>query len=251
MWEHLRMESKDDPEARIRELERGISDQAGASELGIGPNGTSELPPPLPPGSYGTPYPPPPSYGAPPPGSFGTPYPPGPGSFGGASFGGAPFAPVRSRSGFRIGWLLFAIFAFVGISVIGSVVAVFYNVSNSISSIESSFPTFSDNRTPANVPSTPGSSSIPITAGHSVNVAGSGKHETLVCDGGSVSISGMTNTVDITGHCAKVTVSGVQNKVVVESADDIEASGMKNAVTYHSGSPQVNKSGLDNSVDEG
>ncbi|MDT7756177.1 MAG: hypothetical protein QOH27_2075, partial [Mycobacterium sp.] len=46
-------------------------------------------------------------------------------------------------------------------------------------------------------------------------------------------------------------VSGVQTKVTVDTADDIEASGMKNAVTYQSGSPQVNKSGLDNSVDEG
>jgi hypothetical protein len=250
MWEHLRMDPKDDPEARIRELERGISDQARASELGAGASelGTGygadsalppPLPPPLPPGSYGTPYPPPPA-------PYGTPYPPGP-----ASFGGGPFNPVRTQGGFRFGWLIFAIFAFVGITIIGSVAAVFYNVSNSISTMESSFPTFSDNGTLTNVPSTPGLSSTPITAGNSVNVAGSGRHETLVCDGGSVSVSGMTNTVDITGHCAKVTVSGVQNKVTVESADDIEASGMKNAVTYQSGSPQVNKSGLDNSVDEG
>ena len=264
------MDSKDDPEERIRELERGISEQARASELGVGPDGTSALPPPLPPplpsgsygtpyppastpGSYGTPYPPAPSYGAPPPGSFGTPYPPGPGTF-----GDAPFSPVRSSSGFRVGWLIFAVFAVVGLGVLGTVVAVFYNVSHSISSIESSFPTFSDDGTLTNVPSIPGvpapsgsPTTTPIAAGHSVNVSGSGRHETLVCDGGSVTISGMKNTVDITGHCAKVTVSGVQNTVDVESAEDIEASGMKNAVTYHSGDPRVNKSGLDNSVDAG
>jgi hypothetical protein len=256
MWEHLRMESKDDPEARIRELERGISDQARASELGGGStelgtdaSATSALPPPLPPplpGPYGTPYPPPPSYEVPPPGSFGTPYPPGP-----ASFGEAPFSPVPSRSGFRIGWLFFAIFAFVGIAIIGSVVAVFYSVSNSMSTIESNFPTFPGDGSFTNSPSAPGLSSTPITAGNNVSVAGSGKHQTLVCDGGSVTVSGMSNTVDITGHCASVTVSGVQNKVTVESADGIEASGMKNAVTYRSGSPRLNNSGLDNSIDEG
>jgi Protein of unknown function (DUF3060) len=254
MWEHLRMDPNDDPEARIRELERGISDQARASELGGGAFelGAASalpppLPPPLPPGSYGTPYPPPAApFGAHQPESYGTPYPPVAGSF-----GSAPFNPVRTQGGFRFGWLIFAILTFVGIIIIGSVVAVFYSVSNSISTIESSFPTFSDTGPVVNVPSTPGSSSVPITAGNNVDVGGSGRHETLLCDGGSVSISGMTNTVEITGHCAKVTVSGVQNKVNVESADDIEASGMQNAVTYKSGSPQINKSGLDNSVDEG
>ena len=248
------MDPKDDPEARIRELERGISNEAraselggGASELGTGYGESSALPPPLPPSPYGTPYPPAAApYGAPPPGSYGTPYPPGPGTF-----GGAPFNPVRSKGGFRFGWLIFAIFTFVGIAIIGSVVAVFYNVSNSISTIESSFPTFSDNGSLTNVPSGPDSSSTPITAGNTVNIAGSGRHEALICDGGSVTISGVTNTVDITGHCAKVTVSGVQNTVNIESADGIEASGMKNSVTYKSGSPQVNKSGMDNSVDEG
>ncbi|MGK2882816.1 MAG: DUF3060 domain-containing protein, partial [Mycobacterium sp.] len=40
------MDSKDDPEARIRELERPLEEQARASELGLG--------------SYGR-YPPPPS----------------------------------------------------------------------------------------------------------------------------------------------------------------------------------------------
>ena len=112
MWEHLRMDPNDDPEARIRELERGISDQARASELGGGAFelGAASalpppLPPPLPPGSYGTPYPPPAApFGAPQPESYGTPYPPVAGSF-----GSAPFNPVRTQGGFRFGWLIFAI----------------------------------------------------------------------------------------------------------------------------------------------
>jgi hypothetical protein len=270
MWEYLRMDPKDDPEARIRELERGISDEAraselggGASELGASYGASGALPPPLPPppppppmppppGSYGTPYPPAaPSYGAPPPGSFGTPYPPTPASFGSASFGSAPFNPVRSQGGFRFGWLIFAIFTFVGIAIIGSVVAVFYNVSHSISTIESSFPTFANPGTFTNVPSTAAFPTAPVEAGQNFTVSGVGKEETVICDGGSVTISGTTNTISVTGHCAKVTVSGLKNKVDVESADSIEASGMNNTVTYKTGSPQVNNSGLDNTVDGG
>src|SRR5512143_3694941 len=45
MWEHRRMESQDDPEARIRELERPLTDQAYTSELG----GSHTYPPPPPP----------------------------------------------------------------------------------------------------------------------------------------------------------------------------------------------------------
>ena len=44
------MNSEDDPEARIRELERGIANQAQASELGTGQGntGSAYLPPPVP-----------------------------------------------------------------------------------------------------------------------------------------------------------------------------------------------------------
>ncbi|MFZ0226310.1 MAG: hypothetical protein WA622_30085 [Mycobacterium sp.] len=33
LWEHLYVDPQDDPEARIRELERPLSDAAGRSEL--------------------------------------------------------------------------------------------------------------------------------------------------------------------------------------------------------------------------
>src|SRR5215207_8227746 len=60
VWEHLRMEPHDDPEARIRALEQPLSDVARASELGTTPytSGDAYLPPPLPPPGPG------PSYGA-------------------------------------------------------------------------------------------------------------------------------------------------------------------------------------------
>ena len=61
----------------------------------------------------------------------------------------------------------------------------------------------------------------------------------------------MSNTVVLTGHCATVTVSGVQNVVTVDSADTINASGFDNRVTYGSGSPVINNAGDSNLVEQG
>jgi hypothetical protein len=46
LWDHLRMNPEDDPEARIRELERPLNDVAKATELGTGQYGASYPPPP-------------------------------------------------------------------------------------------------------------------------------------------------------------------------------------------------------------
>ena len=71
------MKSEDDPEARIRELERSLTDQAQASELGTGraSSGAAYLPPPV--SGYSAPnYGSPPQYGTEPFGTqpYGTPY---------------------------------------------------------------------------------------------------------------------------------------------------------------------------------
>src|SRR4029077_13916098 len=66
VWDHLRMEPRDDPEARIRALEQPLADTARATELGTTPYATSSdayLPPPLPPQAQGAHMPP--GYGAP------------------------------------------------------------------------------------------------------------------------------------------------------------------------------------------
>ena len=55
----------------------------------------------------------------------------------------------------------------------------------------------------------------------------------------------------ITGHCASLTVSGVQNSITVDAVDTIDASGFNNKVTYHSGSPKITKSGDGNVVQQG
>ena len=54
-----------------------------------------------------------------------------------------------------------------------------------------------------------------------------------------MNISGIRNTVNITGHCVKVTVSGMNNIITVDNADAIGASGFDNRITFHSGEPQI------------
>jgi len=87
-------------------------------------------------------------------------------------------------------------------------------------------------------------------AGRGLTVSGVGQHQTLDCDGKAVDISGISNTVVLTGHCERVVVSGIDNEVAVDSAGAIEASGIRNRVTYHFGVPQVDISG-DNIVQPG
>jgi Protein of unknown function (DUF3060) len=55
----------------------------------------------------------------------------------------------------------------------------------------------------------------------------------------------------ITGHCATLTVLGSQNTVTVDDADTINAYGSNNNVTYHSGSPHINKAGEEVVVEQG
>ena len=89
------MESQDDPEDRIRELERPLADAARASEMGDAPQGGHGYPPP-PPGAV--PPPPPPMYG-----------------YGGPYAGPAPKPPsgnamwwILARSSSSACWLLWA-----------------------------------------------------------------------------------------------------------------------------------------------
>lgn len=270
------MNPEDDPEARIRELERPLSDQARASELGAGatelgsggvadensvqhpnpgaaPAGYGYVPgagysggPSTPPPVYTStsdglppPLPPPPP---PPPGAWGS-YPPSssPGAFG-------TFNPtVRTASAsFRLGWLMFGIFAVVGVIVGGGVWMAFSQVNQGLEGIKTAFPSTPSVGVGTVAPTTPTASA----GGTTISVAGANKHQTVVCDGGAVSVSGVDNTIEITGHCATLTVSGVRNTVNVEGADSIGASGFDNRVTYRSGDPKIDNAG-DNVVEQG
>jgi hypothetical protein len=88
-------------------------------------------------------------------------------------------------------------------------------------------------------------------AGGNLSISGINGNRTIACSGGSLSVSGVSNTVVITGHCKSLDVSGVQNKVTVDAVDTIEASGFNNQITYHTGSPSIDKSGDGNVVQQG
>lgn len=64
-------------------------------------------------------------------------------------------------------------------------------------------------------------------------------------------ISGVDNTVVLTGRCARVEVSGIENRVSIEEAAEIVVSGLNNEVRFRSGTPELNKSGLGNTVERG
>jgi Protein of unknown function (DUF3060) len=228
------MNPDDDPEARIRQLEQPLADAARASELG----GTQ------PPG-YADPAPPPtPGYGG---------------------YGGMYPAPTSS-SGNRVFWIVSAMFV-VGILVLVGGIAAFAAHRFSDAGVVVGSPAPSTTRVSTSprpmpsigVPPTLPSVSLPAPtltssappAGAAVTVSGVGENRTIACTDNVVSVSGVSNTVVITGHCTRLSVSGVKNSITVDAADTIEASGMENQVTYHSGSPKIKKSGQSNVVQQG
>ncbi|MBA0049004.1 DUF3060 domain-containing protein [Mycobacteroides sp. LB1] len=209
------MEPDGDPEARIRELERSLSEAARTSELGV--TNRSPYPPPV----YQTTY--------------------------------APRPPVRKFGR----W--FAVFS--ALIAAGAAGLVFYaanptvprNVQTSpgatttrpVRSTVVKLPT----RATATTTSVPGPTYAP--PGSTFSVSGTHKQITVNCDDCSVNVSGVSNTVEVQGNCDTLTVSGVENAVTVETAREIRASGFDNKVTYHSGEPEVSKSGDRNTVEQG
>ncbi|GBG38136.1 DUF3060 domain-containing protein [Mycobacterium montefiorense] len=236
------MESQDDPEKRIRDLERPLADAARASELSDVPQGAPAYPPP-PPGAV--PPPPPPMYG-----------------YGGPYGGPAPKPP----SGNRMWWILGTI-TVIGVLALAGGIAAFaaHQLSGVRSIINSSGVTTTPvttsprttTRSPRSSTSTPPSrtaspSTSPLPAqGAPLDVSGIDENKTIACNDNVVTVSGISNTIVITGHCASVSVSGMKNSVTVDAADSIEASGMNNQVTYHSGAPKISNSGVDNVVTQG
>jgi Protein of unknown function (DUF3060) len=231
------MKPEDDPEARIRELERSLAETAQASEAG------------------GTP---PPGKWAPPPGPA-VPPPPPPVNYGTAF---SPTAP-RSFSLSPIWWIVIASSVILPLAIGGFIA---YNTAHQLSrsGITTLFPTPSlspsaaPNSPPSTVTQTPGataSASPPVTplppAGGDLSVSGINENQTIACNASNVRVSGIQNKVVITGHCASLSVSGVQNSVTVDTVDSIEASGFNNQITYHTGSPSVDKSGDGNVVQQG
>lgn len=228
------MDPKDDPEARIRELERPLADAARASELGTG---QSAVPPPTQAWTQGNTFPPPPP-GPPAPWPGYEPY-------------AAPPPPQRKTGNIPL-------FLIAGVAtmmvVFGSIASFAIFSSNDSESADSA----TDGRSttmhrtavsPAPPPGVVAPTQVP--AGETVTVSGIDGHRTLECRDNIVIVSGVENELEITGHCTALTVSGVENVITVESVDTIAVSGFDNRVTFHTGKPDVSKSGQSNVVEQG
>lgn len=235
MCKHLPMEPFGDPEARIRDLERPLADQAAANELGTHPY--REVAPPT------TPVPP---YSHPPytQQQYGSPY----------------YAPpqrvVRKRSHTAALWMIPLVI--VGALVAGVVAVVAYvNTGSPDSFTHNPSPPISGGGGPLDAPPSVETridsteQIVTVEAGGFVSLGGVETRQTVVCDDGTVNISGVNNTIEVQGACTMVTVSGVENTVTVESADTISASGFNNRVTFGSGNPEISKSGSGNIVEPG
>jgi hypothetical protein len=233
VWEHLWMKSEDDPEARIRELEQPLADRARASEAG----GTQA------PGGYTGPY--------------GPAFPPAPLPYSGSMSGTSSGLFSRSRTW----WIVAAAFV-IGMIALPAGILLFTAHQFSHSGLATLMPTPSISpssaapsggvtQTPGAAPSTSFPSVSTAPAGANLSISGINGNRTIACSGGSLSVSGVSNTVVITGHCTSLSVSGVQNAVTVDAVDSIEASGFSNHITYHSGSPSIDKSGEGNVVQQG
>lgn len=234
------MDSKDDPEARIRELELSLGDIARASEatrgtpdLGAGRQyGGYDSASSLPPGSYGVQF---------------------------------PNVPPRATGGGGQRVLLIGVLTLVAVGIIGGVIvyssSVFSNVrsfidpSNERPTVSGGGGPFGDspNRAGGNRPTAPvGEPSVSVARpGETVSVAGVGANKAIACNDGIVSVSGMSNTVVVTGQCASVAVSGFTNIVTIDTADVIGVSGFGNRITYRSGTPDIQNSGEGNAVERG
>jgi hypothetical protein len=91
----------------------------------------------------------------------------------------------------------------------------------------------------------------PAAPGGVVTFGGISENKTIACNESTVNISGMENTIVITGHCLSVNVSGIENIVTVDDTEAITASGFANRITFKTGSPEINNSGGDNVVEQG
>jgi len=234
------MSSHDDPEARIRDLERSLSEQS--TELTHSVHDTDRQAA----DEYHRPSPPP--Y-LPTQQHHGVPFPP----------------PVTTSAGAGRGWILYAVLATVVAVGIGGAVTFFVNAFHTVGSVVDVFdggpPAVEGGGGPFDVPSgqsggiqptaTTLAPAVPAVPGDVVTVSGVGENRTIACEGGVVNISGVDNRVVITGRCARVSVSGVEIVVTVAEALRISASGFDNRVTYLAGTPDVDQSGNANVVERG
>ena len=113
-----------------------------------------------------------------------------------------------------------------------------------------SLPSLTTAPSSASVPGPP-PATVTVTAPTPTTISGIEEQSNYACVNDEVTVSGIGNTVKITGRCAKVTVSGQGHQVFIDYSDVIEVSGINNVVTYYNDNAQVDKSGIDNTVTRG
>jgi hypothetical protein len=104
---------------------------------------------------------------------------------------------------------------------------------------------------PTSVPPPVGTPRASAAPDAPISVAGLDTRKTIACTDNMVTISGVSNTVVLTGRCGRVDVSGIENVVTVEEAGAIVVSGLNNRVTFRSGTPELSKSGIGNTLERG
>jgi hypothetical protein len=231
VWEHLPMNPQDDPEARIRDLERPLADRAQTSELGTQPYTVA--------GAYPQP-------------AYDTSYPVAP----------QPYSKGSSHTS-----LVVLVVVVLTLLVVGAGVAIYFaKAGPRDGAVTAGRPTIAGGGGALD-PTTPATQELPVVIvpggpsggggavaqappGGQFSVSGVQGDKRVACVDSLISVSGVSNTVTITGHCVSVTVSGVDNEVIVESADRISASGFENRVTFQTGDPQIDNFG-DNIVERG
>lgn len=239
------MAANEDPEDRIRELERPLAEAARASEQGSAQPAAPGAPP------AGQAYPPPAGQG----------YPPGPPPSP-WTFGGPMGPPPQRSSGNRVWWIVGTVIVIGVMALAGGIAAFAAHQISGVKSIIATPPTISMTVGPPSGSTSPGpstsrrKSSSPSTSpaappGTELSVSGINENRTIACNDNIVSVSGVSNTVSITGHCISLSVSGVQNSITVEAVDAIDASGFNNKIIYHSGAPKISNSGGSNVVQQG
>ncbi|MUL45755.1 DUF3060 domain-containing protein [Mycobacterium sp. CBMA293] len=234
------MSRDDDPEVRIRELERAMNERARASELTEPGHQWASATPALD-QTYSDRY--------------------------------RRIQPPPSGSGTSVRRVIYAAFLLAGLAA--PVIAAVIFVGNFATkkhptlappsagrppSVSVAAPTQSSQSSQSvvvngtTVMSGPGLIELPPQSGDAsqpIQIAGVRGSRTLACNDRPVNISGVSNSVTITGHCLTVEVSGIENTVIVDSADKIVTSGMDNHVTYHSGEPEIPAPGGSNTVSRG
>jgi hypothetical protein len=95
------------------------------------------------------------------------------------------------------------------------------------------------------------SSALTVGPGGNLTQEPSGQTFTVVFDQAELTIGGNANAVYVAGHCAHLIVKGSHNKVVADNADAIDTDGSSNRVIYHGGAPQISVGGTENLVKRG